>query len=83
MTTAAIAVLLYRNQTEQQIDQALYQDGGSAYVFIIFVAMIAFFIGITVAGLIFKKKVGFQDISGSQLIVGAVFAIIITYFLWI
>lgn len=83
MTTAAIAVLLYRNQTEQRIDQALYQDGGAAYGFILMMALFAFFVGIIVAGLFSKKKSNFQDISGVQVLVGAIFAVLTAYILWI
>lgn len=45
MNNETQSVIIYRNQTEKMIDDALYQDGGIVYFFIFLCAAIAFVIG--------------------------------------
>lgn len=74
-------VIIYRNQTEAQFDQFLYQDGGAALMFILIVSFVAFIIG---AALVDKFYHGRNQSKGYlQLGVGAVFAAVTWWILWI
>lgn len=84
MNNETQSVIIYRNQTEKMIDDALYQDGGIVYFFIFLCAAIAFVIGATLT--IKIKQIARMPQSRQekwQLIIGSIFAIIVTYILWI
>jgi uncharacterized membrane protein HdeD (DUF308 family) len=84
MANETQSIIIYRNQSEQLIDQALYQNGGAVYFFIFLCAAIAFIIGAALApkiSLIARMKQQKQE--QWQLIIGGVLAVVVTYILWI
>lgn len=74
-------VIIYRNQTEAQIDQFLYQDGGAAFGFIVLMCLVAFVMGAVLVENLYKGNLRTKE--RIQICVGVVFAIITGWFLWL
>jgi hypothetical protein len=77
-------VIVYRNQTEQAIDQFLYQDGGGVYLFILFVAFAA-----AMATMVTFDKIAWRAhfrnrlYSKVRLVFGAIAFVATCYLMWV